>query len=334
MVLAGQEWLQDSRAARLSRNSLTRLLLLSGIVAVAWLAGGMGVAHGEAAPESGGLVDRILEVGDHVEQADQGTAQGLRGTRVLETTDRVASTAEVLADTALHGTGATAALDESGAGDAAGRVVEGTARAIDDTARDAGDLIGGLAGRGHEVVRSADGSLRDGRLVEAVAEGLTDSTRSIHGRIDGAVNTATPLPLPALGAFEEPATEPDRPSVQDDLDTDDREPGEERVVTDSDLAVHLPVDPVVWSSAAAETSVPEADHDSGDRLRLIAGGAHHPAGADAAGASAPSFPAPGAAGFLMARAGHLAPRPQRVALPGDPTLVVRDAADDPSFSPD
>lgn len=330
MVLAGQEWLQDSRAARLSRNSLTRLLLLSGLVAVAWLAGGMGIAHGETSSEPGGLVGRILEVGDHVEQADQGTAQGSRGPRVLETTDRVASTAEVLADTALHGTGATTALDESRTANAAGRVVEGTARTIDDTARDAGDLIGGIASHGHDVVRSTDGSLRDGRLVEAVAEGLTDSTRSLHG----AVNTATPLPLPALGTFEEPTTEPDRPSAQDDLDADDREPGEERAAADSDLAVHIPVDPAVWSSAAAETSAQEADQDSGDRLRLIAGGAHHPAGADAAGASAPSFPAPGAAGFLMARAGHLAPRPQRVALPGDPTLVVRDAADDPSFSPD
>ncbi|MDA2815058.1 hypothetical protein O4J56_30720, partial [Nocardiopsis sp. RSe5-2] len=45
-------------------------------------------------------------------------------------------------------------------------------------------------------------------------------------------------------------------------------------------------------------------------------------------------PAPGAVVGLEQRGAALRPVAQRAVLPGDPTLVVRDAADDPSYSPD
>ncbi|WP_159944087.1 MULTISPECIES: hypothetical protein [unclassified Nocardiopsis] len=343
MVLTGKEWLLTSRAARVSRRTCARLLLLAGIVTVAWLAGGIGVASGETAPGPGDLVDRVLEVGDGAERAGRSTAQEIRGARLPDATARAASATESLTETvvpqaaalpgqALDDTGVTARLDESRTGAATNRVVDDITQAVDGTARGAGDLVGGLARHGHAVVESTDGSLRDSRLVGAVAEGLDDSARAVRGGIGGAVSGGAPLDLPVLGLADEPAVTPPAPSVKRTADTDERGSGSPRSRAGVPAAVHALVDPAVWNPAAAED--PAADEDPGERIRLIAGGAHHPAGTDATGATAPSFPAPGAAGFLMARANHLVPRVQRVALPGDPTLVVRDAADDPTFSPD
>ncbi|MCP3015664.1 hypothetical protein NGM33_20255 [Nocardiopsis dassonvillei] len=344
MVLAGKEWLVSSRAARMALSP-ARLLLLSGIVAVAWLAGGIGVAHGETAPESGGLVDRVLEVGDGTGRTGQAAAEEIRGARLSDATARAASATESLTDTVvpqtaalpaetLDGTGVTAALERTRTGSAANRAVEDTTRAVDETARGAGDLVGGIALRGHDVVESTDRSLRDSSLVGTVSEGLAESTRAVQDRIGGPAGTATPLGLPVLGGADE--LSPTAPAPKRSASDEDEGSGEEG---DGDrtggvTAVHAPVDPSVWHRVADEGADRAPGDDPGERIRLIAGGGYHQAGADATGAAAPSFPAPGAAGFLTARADHLAPRAQRVALPGDPTLVVRDAADDPSFAPD
>ncbi|MFE1397733.1 hypothetical protein ACFW53_07260 [Nocardiopsis dassonvillei] len=345
MVLAGKEWLVSSRAARMALSP-ARLLLLSGVVAVAWLAGGIGVAHGETAPESGGLVDRVLEVGDGTGRTGQAAAEEIRSARLSDATARAASATESLADTVvpqtaalpaetLHGTGVTAALERTRTGSAANRAVEDTTRTVDETARGAGDLVGGIARRGHDMVESTDRSLRDGSLVGTVSEGLAESTRAVQDRIGGSAGTATPLGLPVLGGADE--LSPTAPAPKRSASDEDEGSGAER---DGDrtggvTAVHAPVDPSVWHRVADEgADRAPGDDGPGERIRLIAGGGYHQAGADATGAASPSFPAPGAAGFLTARADHLAPRAQRVALPGDPTLVVRDAADDPSFAPD
>ncbi|PDP85960.1 hypothetical protein CQJ94_19640 [Glycomyces fuscus] len=341
MVLAGREWLVSSRAARIALSPCARLLLLSGIVAVAWLAGGIGVAHGETAPESGGLVDRVLEVGDGTGRTGQAAAEEIRGARLSDATVRAASATESLTDTvvpqtaalpadALHGTGVTAALERTRTGAAATRAVEDTTGAVDETARGAGDLVGGLARRGHDMVESADRG-----LVGTVSEGLAESTRAVQDRIGGPAGTAAPLGLPVLGGADElaPSAPVSKRSASDEDDGSAPERGGDG--TGAVTAVHAPVDPSVWHRVTEEgADQAPTDDDPGERIRLIAGGGYHQAGADATGAAAPSFPAPGAAGFLTARADHLAPRAQRVALPGDPTLVVRDAADDPSFSPD
>ncbi|WP_017569358.1 hypothetical protein [Nocardiopsis halotolerans] len=344
MVLAGREWLLTSRAARITLSPYGRLLLLSGIVTVAWLAGGIGVAHGETAPEPGGLVDQVLDVDDDAERVGQAAAEEIRGARLSDATERASSATESLADTVvpqaaalptdtLRETGVTAALGRTGTGAAANRAVEDTSRVVDGTAHGAGDLIGGLALRGHDVVESTDASLRDGHLVGAVTEGLADSTRAVRGGIDDAVGTTAPLGLPVIGASDELSVAP-AVSGATRSESGDDELGTDTGRTVADTVLRMPVDPSVWRAATDEDDGGEPSDDRGERIRLIAGGAHHQAGADATGATAPSFPVPGAAGFLMTRIAHLAPRAQRVALPGDPDLVVRDAADDPSFSPD
>ncbi|MEE2036284.1 hypothetical protein Q8791_03495 [Nocardiopsis sp. CT-R113] len=345
MVLTGRGWLVSTgRAACVSRSACARLLLLSGIVAVAWLAGGIGVAHSETASGADGLVDRVMDLGDTAEETGQTAAQEIRSTRLSDTAAHAGSATETLTGhvvpqaaalpaNALHETGVTSALEDTRTGAAAGRVVGDTASTVDGTARGAGNLVGGIARTGQDVVRSTDDSLRDGGLVGTVAEGLTESTRAVHGGISEAANVTAPLGLPVLGATDELTTDPAGPAVKRTSTESGRGTQVPRPGTSADTGVHAA--PTAWSSAALEAAERVHDDDPGERIRLIGGGgSHHSAGADATGATAPSFPAPGAAGFLMARAGHLAPRAQRVALPGDPTLVVRDAADDPSFAPD
>ncbi|MDE3722474.1 hypothetical protein PWG71_13850 [Nocardiopsis sp. N85] len=330
MVLTGREWsVSTVRAARGDR-ALYRLLLLSGIVAVAWLAG-VGVAHGDT--DSGRLVERVLGSEGVVESTGRSAADevGTTGKAAKAAAGTLTGTivpqAAALPATALEETGVTGTLE----GSSAVRVVEDTARAVDGTAHNAGRLVESVATTGHDVVGSADGALRDGDLVGTVTTGLAESTGSL-GALDG-VNTM-PVEIPLTGGPDTPAavarSAVDRAvgSATDAVEPSRRTaPGFDRLFAAGDFRSPSP-------GTAEDTDAPVADDDRGERIRLIAGGSHGPSGGDATGASAPSFPAPGAAGFLMARAAHMAPRAQRVALPGDPTLVVRDAADDPTFSPD
>jgi len=310
------------------------LLLLSGIVAVAWLAGGMGVAHSETASESGGLGGSVLGVGELTDRTGQ-AADELRDSKLSDTASRAASSTEALTGgvvpqasslsrNALRETGA--ALEES----SVGAVVHDTGQAVDDTARGATGLVAGVARTGQGVVDSTDQSLRESALVDSVATSLNDTVG--RGGIDSVTEPGGPLGLPILGSEEEPAVS--APTAERS-DAEKRE-REERVARVKDeVAAH--VAQTSWRVAnevAGNAGDTASDDDSAERIRLIGGGSHHQVGPDTTGASAPSFPAPGAAGFLMARAGHMALRAQRVALPGDPTLVVRDAADDPSYSPD
>ncbi|MFY7064480.1 hypothetical protein ACOQFV_01300 [Nocardiopsis changdeensis] len=333
MVLTGREWsVSTDRAARGDR-ALCRLLLLSGIMAVAWLAG-VGVAHGETGP--GGLVDRVLGPEGVVEEAGRSAEGEVRvtGTAARAATDALTGTvvpqAAELPETVLDGTGVSGALE----GTSTGRVVEDTARTVDGTARGAGRLVDSVATTGREVVGSADGALREGDLVGGVA-GLTEPTGALDALGD-TVTATMPADLPLVGGPDTPAAVA-RPAVDRAVgsatEAIERAGRAERTAPGFGL-----VTPVGGSADASAGAVDgasgEADTDRGERIRLIAGGSTGPSGADATGASAPSFPTPGTAGFLTPRAAHLAPRVQRVALPGDPTLVVRDAADDPSFSPD
>ncbi|MGW5876261.1 hypothetical protein ACWFMI_06875 [Nocardiopsis terrae] len=327
MVLASRGWLvSSSRAARDARGLYARLLLLSGIVVVAWLAGGVGVAHSETSPEPSGLGGDVLGVGEITERAGR-AADELRRARISETTSRATST-----------------IEESTVGAVANEVVHDTGRTVDHTARGATGLVTGVARTGQGVVESTDESLRETTLVDGVTEGLTETV----GRdgIESATDSDGPLGLPILGSTEAPAAaSADKRSDAEadegergDRERDDQDSGDRdgRVVrVDGDVAAH--VAETSWrvaNEAAQSEDRADSEDDSAERIRLIGGGSHHQVGPDTTGASAPSFPTPGAAGFLMARAGHMVLRAQRVALPGDPTLVVRDAADDPSFSPD
>lgn len=344
MVLASRGWPFNGLAARNARGAYARLLLLSGIVAVAWLAGGMGVAHSETTADSGGLVDSVLGVGEVAERTGQTAADEVRQGRLAETTARVTDSTEALADGVsphtsglpvgeLRNGGVSSAIEGSAIGSVADDVVTDTAKVVDGTARGASGLVGGVARTGQGVVEATDESLREAALVDSVTEGLSESVG--HGLSDSVAEAGAPLGLPILGASDEtePSSVPEeRPGAQ----REDEEGEQRRSPIEAGVPAH--VVEAGWrvaAEAAQSVARQTAEEDaSAERVRLIGGGSQHQAGPDATGASAPSFPAPGAAGFLMNRSGHLVFRIQRVALPGDPTLVVRDAADDPSYSPD
>ncbi|MEU3018313.1 MULTISPECIES: hypothetical protein [unclassified Nocardiopsis] len=336
MVLASRGWLvSSSRAARNARGAYARLLLLSGIVAVAWLAGGVGVAHSETGSDSGGLGGDVLGVGELAERTGQ-AADDLRDTRLSDTASRAASSTEALAGAvvpqasalpanALRDTGVGAALEDS----SVATVVHDTGQAVDDTARGATGLVAGVARTGQGVVDSTDESLRESALVDSVATSLNDTVG--RGGIDAVTEPGGPLGLPILGADDEPAVA----SAVERADAERREKEERAARVKDEVAAHVAQTSWRVANEVAENAGDTASgDDSAERVRLIGGGSQYQVGPDTTGASAPSFPAPGAAGFLMARSGHMVLRAQRVALPGDPTLVVRDAADDPSYSPD
>ncbi|MFV2195067.1 hypothetical protein [Nocardiopsis sp. LOL_012] len=292
-----------------SRGACLRLLLLSGLAVAAWLAG-VGVAHAETGPEAGGLVGTIVGLPEEAAgNADRAPSDDTRRPMLSETASRTASTTGALTDTVLR---PTAVLSADGLD------TVGTA-----TAGGADDLVRGLARTGRSVVESADGSLGETALVDTVTTGLTDPASVTDG-----VAHVVPIQLPPPGTSGSAA-------VPEGEQQDGAETG------------GGPVEPVGTAAAtgglpseaareAARDEVARTAHDerSDDRVHPAPGASPHSAAADATGSSAPSFPAPGAAGYLMARDLYFVPQAHRVALPGDPTLVVRDAADDPSFSPD
>jgi len=354
MVLVGRGWPVLTGRAAHGSHALARLLLLSGIVAVAWLAGGFGVAHSDTAPESEGLVDNVRELGENAEHAGQAAGDEARDSRLADTASRATeTTGQVTEETAsravslpadtLEGTGTADSLEGAteltdslggsgvsgaleGAEDETGRVVDETSRAVGDTARGAGELVTGLARTGQGVVESSDGALSgETALVGSVTEGLAESARSVGVPVDGAT-------------ADDEARETDDGELSTETEGDgrgDEGRGEETLVSEGAAQAIAQTEAPAWRAAAEEAAHHvSSDDDGAERIHFIAGGGQHSVGTDATGASSPSFSAPGAAGFLTARADHLAPRAQRVVLPGDPTVVVRDAADDPSYTPD
>jgi hypothetical protein len=349
MVLTGRGWLvATSRAACGDRVVLARLLLLSGLVVAAWIAAGFGAAHGESAHDSSGIADSVMAAGDATERTGQAASEEIRAARLADTAARAAMVTDTLANDvvpqaaslpsdALDESGVRSVLAETSTGTAANAVVDDTARTVDGTARGAGDLVNGITRTGQDVAGTADDALHGTGLVTTVADGLAGSTRSVSEGIDGtahAAHAAVPGDLSVLGSAADAATEPGQAARPAERSVPRSEV--ERVTRTARAAAESAARTAQDTAAdeAAERASAEAE-DLGERIRLIGGGgAHHHGNTDATGTAAPSFPQPGTAGFLMARTAHLAPRAQRVALPGDPTLVVRDAADDPTFSPD
>lgn len=348
MVLVGRGWPVLTGRAAHGSHALVRLLLLSGIVVVAWLAGGFGVAHGDTTPESEGLVDNVRELEENAEHTGQAAGEEVQDSRISETaaratettgqvTEETASRALSLPADSLEGAGAaeslegatdvTDSLGESGVSGTLAGTDDETGRAVGDTARGAGELVTGLTRTGQDVVESTDDSLRgETALVDSVTEGLTESARSVGVSVDGATAADEARETEDDGEL---STEP-----EGDGRGDDDQEEETSASDDAAQAIAQTEDPE-WR-AAAEEAVHHVSSDDGEaeRIHLTAGGGRHSVGTDTTGASSPTFSAPGAAGFLTARADHMAPRAQRVVLPGDPTVVVRDAADDPSYTPD
>ncbi|ASU85782.1 hypothetical protein CDO52_25920 [Nocardiopsis gilva YIM 90087] len=90
------------------------------------------------------------------------------------------------------------------------------------------------------------------------------------------------------------------------------------------------------AEAPGATGVHDRDaEDTENDGHVWHGGVSDSTSTSAGSASSSSWtPTPATPGFLMNRADVLRVPTQRVALPGDPTLVAREIADDPSFSPD
>ena len=345
MVLASRGWLSISLAARNAHGAYARLLLLSGIVAVAWIAGGMGVAHGDTGAEPGGFVENVLGVGEAAERTGQAAVEEGRHSGVFDTAAHATASTEALAETVvprvaglpestLQDSRVSTALEEGTVGAVTDRTVTDTARAVDGTARGAYDLVAEVARTGQTVVEAGDESSRVGTFVDNLTEGLSESVG--HDRLDSVTEPGAPLGLPILGTSDEPALVTEKRSDAEERERSDEESDHEDPSVDRALTVHMAEAGLRVVTEVAHTAARQSvqEDEGAERVHLIGGGSHHQAGTDATGASAPSFSAPGAAGFLMNRSGHMVLRAQRVALPGDHTLVVRDAVDDPSFSPD
>ncbi|MDA0563591.1 hypothetical protein LG943_04485 [Streptomonospora sp. S1-112] len=225
-------------------------------------------------------------------------------------------------------------------GEAAGA---GARDVVQRAARGTGEVLTGTVEAGSRVGGFADRSLRDSRLTGPVHQSLTGETARLNDRLGQAVGTAPRVDLGAVGATLFPpadppaalgAERPAHPEAREATDKPDARPASARPA---------PVDPAdlrfgyVADTAAAARS---ADTAAAARSADSAGGAAPvdtpawPDTSDSTGAvSSSPFPA-APAGFLMTRAHALGLIAQRVALPDDPSVVVRYTADDPSFSPD
>ena len=358
MVIVGRGWSAEAgRAARDNRVLCARLLLLFGFIAIAWLAGGIGVAHGDAAPEPGESTGDVTDLGATVEEGEVPQGEESHGSRLPDTADNAtedgaveggetegdaieegitemteSSTEEVTEPPIeiLGDTGASTVLDRTAIDDAAGQIMDETFRAVDETIHMAGGLAEGMVHTGQETVEGTDDQLRETDLVDTITDGLYEPA----GEIDPRRDEAAPTPAAADPRAGDRRTSSDTPKVSHEGD----EVEKTSLVEESAVQPEMPPQESVPQWRTAQESTEQGEHaegdDPGERVHLIGGGANHQTGADATGASAPSFSGGGVAGFLMARADLLTPPVRRAALPGDPTPIVRDAADDPSYSPD
>ncbi len=348
MVIVGRGWSAEAgRAVRDNRVLCARLLLLFGFIAIAWLAGGIGVAHGDAAPEPGESTGDVTDLGAAVEEgkapqgeeghgsrlpdaADNATEDGAIEEGVTEMTESSAEEVTEPPIEILGDTGASTVLERTTSGDSAGQIMDETFRAVDETIHMAGGLAEGMVHTGQETVEGTDDQLRETDLVDTITDGLYEPA----GEIDPRRGEAVPTPATADPRAGDRRTSSDAPKASHEDDEVERtSPAEESAV--------LPETPhqesvPQWHTAQESTEQDEhaEDADLGERVHLIGGGANHQTGVDATGASAPSFSGVGVAGFLVARVDLLAPPVRRAVLPGEPAPIVRDAADDPSYSPD
>lgn len=358
MVIVGRGWSAEAgRAARDNRVLCARLLLLFGFITIAWLAGGIGVAHGGAAPEPGESTGDVTDLEATVEERETPQREESHGSWLPDTADNViedgatedgateddaidagitemteSSTEEVTEPPIeiLEDTGASTVLERTTTGDTAGQIMDETFRAVDETIHMAGGLAEGMVHTGQETVEGTDDQLRETDLVDTITDGLYEPA----GEIDPRRDEATPTPAVTDPRAGDRRTSSDTPKASHEGD----EVEEASLAEESAVQPEMPPQESVPQWRTAQESTEQGEHaegdDPGERVHLIGGGANHQTGADATGASASSFSGGGVAGFLMARADLLTPPVLRAVLPGDPAPIVRDAADDPSYSPD
>ncbi|GAB3211254.1 hypothetical protein GCM10027294_32820 [Marinactinospora endophytica] len=304
--------------------SIRRLLALGGLAAAGWLVAG-------AAPVA---ADTLAAGPSAVLSAERLAAPSS------------SETADVTGLTDTHETG------------------EAARHAVGSLAHGAGVSVAEAVGTGREIGARLDRSLGGGdtALTEQVSEGLAQPAAGLRDGLGRAIDPhQSGGPLTGLagdelglirdtleqpgdiitvrpGAHERgdlPAEHPTGVAAESAQRDDAPEPSEtpedvDEVSGDQEVVVPMSAAPLLFSTAS--DTAPDETPDPA----TSGGRAWGHAGSDSAGTVSSSSPSPGpaAAGFLAQQFGTLRPLAERVALPGDPTLVVRDAADDPSFSPD
>lgn len=328
-------------------RALRRLAVVTGLVAGGWLVGASAAHAADDAlaevPVVSGVADRAVDEAKNEAEAAQEAHKGREAQEAQEgretaepsghgVSDAVNGTVDSTvrrADTAVRSVGSevestvdsTVGSAEGAVGD---RVVADTVRSGREGVRDgvreiAGEPLG-------EPLRT---SLGEGELASAVSKGLgadaaeaSDRVRDGLGRIvEGGQRTA---PDQSDSRTADGARERDRAGAHARGAREraaavlaDRA-GAERPTATGGAAVTGSE----GERAAERGHVPDPD------------GAWSGSDSAATGVSSSPFPAPAAGFWLQQRGAALRPVAQRAFLPGDPALVVRDAADDPSYSPD
>ncbi|RCV49131.1 hypothetical protein [Marinitenerispora sediminis] len=330
-----RRWGLPLRAVRRSAAPLLRrALALGGIAAAGWLMGGAGSAIADQLPVEATVVG-----------FDRGVASDLAELR---------SAAGVGEPRAVGGSPERSVGEPSrGAlvippADTAARELLG------GTAHGAGELVSGTVHAGREVGAYADRSLvSDGaNLAGRVSDGLARPAGGIADGLHGVIEEAPrPGPLTALvpedlaaipgtltptgatgpGGGVAGAADPEEQS-----EPNGREPAEAASSATEEAAAGRVDGGLVAAGLAQVDHARSAGAPDQDASGAEPADPSWQRGSDSAGAvsGSSSVHAPAAAGFLAHRADMLRPTSQRLAVPGDTRFVVRDAADDPSFSPD
>ncbi|MFC7329222.1 hypothetical protein [Marinactinospora rubrisoli] len=317
--------------------SLRRALALGGIAAAGWLLGGAGSAIADQLPGEATAVVEGLHHGVVSDLADlRPAADGAAAP---------AAGSGASAEEAAPRKPSARPLDLSTSGTAARNLLDGTAHG-------AGEIVSGTVRAGQAAGAYADRTLvSDGARLGRVSSGLTGPATGIAHGLHGVIDDAPrPGPLTALvpeqlagipgalaptgatstGGGVAGAADPDDPS-----DRKGPDPAEPSAATAADARAGS-VDGGLVAAGLAQVDGARAagqpGQDAGDREPVDPSWPHH--GSESAGAVSGSSVHTPAAGFLAHRADMLSPSSQRLAVPGDAHTVVRDSADDPSFSPD
>ncbi|MFW5415884.1 hypothetical protein J0910_04575 [Nocardiopsis sp. CNT-189] len=223
-------------------------------------------------------------------------------------------------------------------GEAVGGTVQGAVGGVQDTVQRTGGAVGGTVGAVEEQAEGVvsgtveagrsvtGGSLAEGDLADAVS-GIGSTGSRLQEGLERTVEGAADITeRPSDDGSEDPS---ERSGDRSGNERGEEEDGAERRA--SSAAAQTPAAP---GTARIPAAVPAGSADAGEQGAIGAPGHPRVSGSDSTGGPASPVPAPAAGFLLQQRADTLRPFAHRVDLPGDPTLVVRDAADDPSFSPD
>ncbi|MFC7743072.1 hypothetical protein ACFQXA_22110 [Nocardiopsis composta] len=204
-----------------------------------------------------------------------------------------------------------------------GGAVEGTVGAVEETADQAGGVVSGTVEAGRSV---ADGPLAEGDLAGAVS-GIGGTGTRLQEGLERTVEDAAGLTDRSSGDDAEDASE--RAGDRTEKKRGEKKDGAERRAPSTAAPIQA-----APGAAQVPAAVTADSADTGEQGAIGASGHPRVPGSDSTGGPSSPVPAPAAGFLLQQRADTLRPFAHRVDLPGDPTLVVRDAADDPSFSPD